>query len=68
MDVDDPTGQAPLLWVDVPRERARPVRCEGCGRPLRDPEARALRIGPECRNWEAARRRGEIDQETLPGI
>ncbi|WP_235215633.1 DUF6011 domain-containing protein [Phaeacidiphilus oryzae] len=61
-------AQAPLFRTEVPQEPPRTVRCRGCGRPLRAPEARALRLGPECREWEAARRSGEIPQDSLPGL
>lgn len=60
-------SQALLPVGDLPREPARTVRCRRCSRPLHDPEARALQLGPECRDWEAARRRGHIPQDTIPG-
>jgi hypothetical protein len=52
----------------APDAEPRLVRCRVCRRPLHDPEARALGIGPECAEAEFAARLGGIDQDTLPGL
>jgi hypothetical protein len=39
-----------------------------CHRPLHDPEARALGIGPECAERDFAARQGGIEQDALPGL
>ncbi len=44
------------------------VRCRACRRPLRDPESRALRLGPECQVVELRDPPNEVEQETLPGL
>jgi hypothetical protein len=44
------------------------VRCRGCRRPLYSAEARALGVGPECREQEYAARRFDVEQEQLPGM
>ncbi len=46
----------------------RLVRCRLCRRPLREPEARALGVGPECAETEFRARQGGIEQEPLPGL
>jgi hypothetical protein len=51
-----------------PDAEPRLVRCRHCHRPLREPEARALGVGPECAEAEFAARQGGIEQETLPGL
>lgn len=46
------------------------MRCEGrCGgRLLTDDLSRLLRMGPCCRTAEFADRRGDVEQDTLPGL
>ncbi|WP_037603448.1 DUF6011 domain-containing protein [Streptacidiphilus rugosus] len=58
----------PLPGVTVERADDAVVRCEGCGRPLRDPASRARGHGPVCTVVRLPEPpRGE-QQETLPGF
>lgn len=65
----DGPQQAALLFVEVPREVLPVVKCKGgCGRSLTDLESRALGWGPECLDRRFPARRGEIEQDALPGV
>ncbi|GAA2144492.1 hypothetical protein GCM10009760_32050 [Kitasatospora kazusensis] len=58
----------PTLIPPIPRLLPETVRCRRCDRPLRDPESRILRLGPECRDPDPAARALAGDQDTLPGL
>lgn len=63
--VDEPV----LLHVVPPTEPPRLVMCRGdCGHPLTNAVSRAIGWGPECLAKRFAERRGEIEQDALPGV
>ncbi|MDH6130900.1 MULTISPECIES: DUF6011 domain-containing protein [Kitasatospora] len=62
------TPEQPALLPPGPATLAAVVRCRRCGRVLRDPEARMLRLGKECRGPEHAVRVVAGEQDPLPGI
>ncbi|WP_370145780.1 DUF6011 domain-containing protein [Streptacidiphilus sp. EB129] len=61
------TAQLPLLPAPDAGEQP-PVRCTACGRPLRDAESRARRLGPECSIEAFAARSFDVAQDQLPGM
>ncbi|MDH6109535.1 hypothetical protein P3T36_000306 [Kitasatospora sp. MAP12-15] len=62
------SAEQPALLPSGPATLPTVVRCRRCGRVLRDPEARMLRLGKECRGPERAVRVVAGEQEPLPGV
>ncbi|MFI9274222.1 DUF6011 domain-containing protein [Kitasatospora sp. NPDC052896] len=62
------TADQPALLPPGPATLPSVVRCRRCGRVLRDPEARLLRLGKECRGPEQAVRVVPGEQDPLPGV
>ncbi len=62
------TPHQPALLPTGPATLPSVVRCRRCGRLLRDPQARMLRLGKECRGPEQAVRVLPGEQDTLPGV
>ncbi|MEU1419551.1 DUF6011 domain-containing protein [Kitasatospora sp. NPDC005751] len=58
----------PLPGTDSAEVVRSRVTCRRCHRPLRDPESRILRLGPECRDPTERVARHEVDQDPLPGF
>lgn len=59
-----PADQPALIPATLPPV----VRCRRCGRPLRDPESRMLRLGRECRGPEQPVQVLAGEQDPLPGV
>jgi hypothetical protein len=65
----DRPEQSALLFVEVPREELPRVKCRGdCGHWLTDPQSQAIGWGPECLDRRFPQRRGEIEQDVIPGV
>jgi hypothetical protein len=59
--------QEPL--PEAPAGRRAPVWCRECRRPLKDPESRRRRLGPECDpDARTGYERRDVDQDPIPGL